>query len=1139
MENLSDFVIEKGVLKAYNGKSTHVEIPSGIKKIGKGAFSAYRCRDIVSVTIPDGVTEIGIEAFYQLEKLAEVTIPASLKKIGKRAFCWCISLTNIVLPDGVAEIEEGTFSYCDKLASVHLPEGLMEISAQLFMSCDNLEEVNIPEKVKIIGPDAFSGCSKLSAIHLPETVEKIGKDAFRYCEELQKIHIPEKCVIEPGAFTCCSGLVDENGLLILQNRLYAHYMGDNGEFSVTIPDNVEAIELGALMGYGKRHLEVNIHCPTWEVSGKAKAYGFARSIINSNGSTISFRDDSGTIVAKVVLATEDETEPKANGAILSIRQENHAFDFAGYDDYWAKLGKNPNKIRVALVRLQYPYALSAEMQEVYETFLTKQSLNAGKLLIDEDQAELLVMMAEKQLFSQTSLPKLVDYANQTGKIALTAQLLAFQNTVSEKPVAKKESKPKAKEKSMWKKPKAGTCLVGRYLGTETEITFPTEVEGISIEGIANTTGVTPANYKALRTVVIPEGYTSIGNRAFAGCEKLESVIFPASLRSIGSGAFGMGAYDEKTPRGKDCPVCSNLRELYIPKEVSLGNDVFCDATIRVMVMGTGNWDIPNGTFRNCQIDDLVIIGGDCKAKGFLFDNGYKTEDRVFPKRIWINGSFDCRDIRDYPYLIQQVHPLSEFDESIIHDETVRVLVTKAKNHATRENKQPVQLATANQVENVEFPGNAFVLSGFKYEDEFLIRESLECQGAAIKDSVSSKTQYLLIPDGDVIKTAKYKKAIELQEKGKNITILTLSELNRHIRSRNESIYGADGADALERFRITQENGEVCLVRYIGSETDVVVPKKIGPYPVTSLAKRCFARNVMLRGVDACGEIRKVVIQENITELPDQLFYYCAKLESVVLPEGLTSIGEEAFHECGNLKQIHLPGSLREIGQSAFNHCRNLKEMVLPEGLTTLKGSAFQACTGLTRMVIPSSVSHIESPFTGCDNLTEIIVDSANTTYDSRENCNAIIETATGVLVSGCQTTVFPNGVVSIGECAFGGLDCLTNVVVPEGVVELRDSAFSGCRKLKSIHLPTTLKRIGIDAFSWCSLSSIVLPEHLELLGDSAFCNCFQLESVNIPVGVKVIEKYTFYNCPIRCVSGSEASLAQDVATRKHARYIPE
>jgi hypothetical protein len=191
------------------------------------------------------------------------------------------------------------------------------------------------------------------------------------------------------------------------------------------------------------------------------------------------------------------------------------------------------------------------------------------------------------------------------------------------------------------------------------------------------------------------------------------------------------------------------------------------------------------------------------------------------------------------------------------------------------------------------------------------------------------------------------------------------------------------------------------------------------------------------------------------------------------------------------------------------------------------------------MVIPSSVAHIESPFTGCDNLTEIIVDSANTTYDSRENCNAIIETATGVLVSGCQTTVFPNGVVSIGECAFGGLDCLTNVVVPEGVVELRDSAFSGCRKLKSIHLPTTLKRIGIDAFSWCSLSSIVLPEHLELLGDSAFCNCFQLESVNIPVGVKVIEKYTFYNCPIRCVSGSEASLAQDVATRKHARYIPE
>ena len=63
MENVSDFVIEKCVLKSYNGKSTHVEILAGVTIIGKGAFASYCCRDVVSVTIPDGVTEIGIKAF--------------------------------------------------------------------------------------------------------------------------------------------------------------------------------------------------------------------------------------------------------------------------------------------------------------------------------------------------------------------------------------------------------------------------------------------------------------------------------------------------------------------------------------------------------------------------------------------------------------------------------------------------------------------------------------------------------------------------------------------------------------------------------------------------------------------------------------------------------------------------------------------------------------------------------------------------------------------------------------------------------------------------------------------------------------------------------------------------------------------
>ena len=135
-------------------------------------------------------------------------------------------------------------------------------------------------------------------------------------------------------------------------------------------------------------------------------------------------------------------------------------------------------------------------------------------------------------------------------------------------------------------------------------------------------------------------------------------------------------------------------------------------------------------------------------------------------------------------------------------------------------------------------------------------------------------------------------------------------------------------------------------------------------------------------------------------------------------------------------------SVTSIGYSAFEDCSGLTSVTIPNSVTSIGGSAFRGCLGLTSVTIPNSVTSIVgSAFSGCSSLTTIEVESGNTKYDSRDNCNAIIETNTNTLISGCMNTVIPNSVTSIGSYAFYGCSGLTSVTIPNSVTSIGQSAF--------------------------------------------------------------------------------------------------
>ena len=187
------------------------------------------------------------------------------------------------------------------------------------------------------------------------------------------------------------------------------------------------------------------------------------------------------------------------------------------------------------------------------------------------------------------------------------------------------------------------------------------------------------------------------------------------------------------------------------------------------------------------------------------------------------------------------------------------------------------------------------------------------------------------------------------------------------------------------------------------------------------------------------------------------------------------------------------------------------DYVIPDGVIAIEHHAFQDCEELTSIFVPSSVVRIgKLAFAGCSGLEFISVDKDNLNYDSRENCNAIIETVSNKLIAGCQNTFVPDSVMRIGEWAFAGASELEELILPPSVKIIESWAFSSCFELKSIILPETLVSIGQGAFYECySLEKIILPESLQIIGDGIFAYCENLQSIIIPASVRHIKNRPF------------------------------
>ncbi len=591
----------------------------------------------------------------------------------------------------------------------------------------------------------------------------------------------------------------------------------------------------------------------------------------------------------------------------------------------------------------------------------------------------------------------------------------------------------------------------RYSGS---ITIPSFVTyGSSTYVVKSIGGSAFSSCTGLTRITIPNSVTSIESSAFYNCTGLTSITIPNSVTSIGNWAF------------RDCTGMTSIK-------VDAGNTVYdsrgdCNAIIETesntLVAGCKNTTIPNSVtsiessaFYNCTgLTSITIPNSVTSIGNWAFrDCTGMTSIKVDAGNTVYDSRGDCNAI---------IETESNTLVAGCKNTTIPNSVTSIESSAFYNCTGLTSITIPNSVTSIggyAFYGTAWYnnqTDGMVYAGKVAYR---------YKGTMPANTNIVLKEGTTEIASSAFYECSGLT----SITIPnSVTSIGGH------AFYNCTGLTSITiPNSVTSIGGDAFYgTAWYNNQTDgMVYAGKVayrykGTMPAnTNIVLKEGTTEIASSAFYECSGLTSITIPNSVTSIGSYAFRKCSGLTSITIPNSLTSIGEGVFISCTGLTSITIPNSVTSIGSSAFQGCSGLTSITIPNSVTSIGNSAFQGCSGLTSITIPNSVTSIGGDaFISCTGLTRIKVDAGNTVYDSRGDCNAIIETESNTLITGCKNTTIPNSVTSIGNWAFRNCTGMTSITIPNSVTSIGAYAFSGCSGLTSITIPNSVKRIGSDAFS--------------------------------------------------------------------------
>ncbi|MCQ8262811.1 leucine-rich repeat protein [Streptococcus suis] len=1030
----SEFTVPEGITEiganafADNGNLTTIILPSTLRTIGANAFANTSLKRIV---LPPGMKKIP-DGLLQGTKVEEFVIPEGVEEIGDFAFADNHSLQSVVLPSSLKKIGYGAFQNTG-IESIIFKDGLVEIDDYAF-SNTNLQSVLLPNSVTRLGGSAFSGISTLTNLTLSEGLTEINAGTFSDTS-LERVTIPSAVtVIHDSAFSGISTLKDitfSDGLKRIERSAFA----GTGLTNVTLPSQLEYLGSQA---FGTESLR-SIHIP--KSLKEVRVYYVTDGPFTgaTNLQTVTFETGIRQIVANLFRGSHIES-----------------IDLPATVE---EIGSSA-------------FAYSA----LKEIGLQNGLKHIGASAFSESPLERITLPD-----SVTEIGDSAFYRTNLESIHIPDSVTAIGYSAFENSYKLKQATLSASMTYVPASMFSGTSL--------SSIVIPASVERIDGAAFLNT---------KLSQVSLPEKLKEIGGAAFSGTP-LTSISFPASLEKIGDDAFSRTSLEEvtipKTIKELGSGVFSSistLKQAHVAKDFVGGEATFSGSSILEKVtFEEGRTAIPSEFLANTGVKE-VILSKELKVIGSgAFRSTHNLKEIDFGDKLEElgSGAFEFSGLtqvtlpNSLPYLSYRVFADSTSLQSVRLPETLTTIPEEAfKNTGLLSLNLP---SSVTRIERAAFANAKISKIDFS--------TGLETIG----DGAFSGNRFEKLELPKSLKELGYSAFSD----NNNLTFLYINSDLEHARYGyyyeatpfKHSNYSSDTKSLYVEFK----DGVTKIPAYLFAGAKQVIRVDL-PEGLKEIGGSAFHGTSIMKDESKESAPKPPANENSNAEKEQQNAPFDAvSMTRLELPDSLETIGNHAFGGIDTLTSVNIPKNL-VVADQAFagsrnlTHLRNNVEGVrIPDGMLE--------STGIATFIVPEGITEIGKYALRDNKQFDIGADPFGVSLVDR------------IKRPGLTNVILPSTLTKIDSRTFESTS-IKFIDIPNGVSEIGEGAFRFSPELETVKLPKELKKLGGYLFEGNEkMTLLVLPDKVESIDVNAFVNMPNLEKVYIPASVNSIGENLIFN----------------------------